>query len=119
MQEEVHAGNGGSGEVLLLAKELAPERAVIAVILFHMVHSFEQHATGATGRVVDGLALARIEQVDHQLDHGARCVELAGLFISSVSKLLNEVFVGLAEDVGLCHLVTQRNAREMLDEVAQ
>ena len=44
MQEEVHAGNGGGGEVLLLGEELAPERAVVTVMLFHMMHGFEQHA---------------------------------------------------------------------------
>ena len=61
----------------------------------------------------------RIEDVDHQPDHGARRVELASLLVRGVGKLFNEVFVGLAEDVGLCHPVAQRHTREMLDKVAQ
>ena len=119
MQEEVHAGNGGGGEVFFLGEELAPERAVVAVVFLHMVHGFEQHTARAAGRVVDGLALARIEDVHHQPDHGARRVELTGLLVGSVGELFNQILVRLAEDVGLCHPVAQRDTRAMLDEVAQ
>ncbi len=61
----------------------------------------------------------RIEDVHHQPHHGARRVELAGLLVGGVGELLDQVFVGLAEDVGLRRLVAQRDAREVLDQVAQ
>ena len=119
MQEQVHAGDGGGGEVLLLAEELAPERAVVAVVLLDVVDGLQQHAAGAAGGVVDGFAFLRVEDVDHQPHHGARRVELARLLVGGVGELLDQVFVGLAEDVGLCRLIAEVDAREMLDEVAQ
>ena len=74
VQEQVHPRDGRGGEVLLLAEELAPERAVIAVVLSDMVNGLEQHAAGAAGRVVDGLAFLRVEDVDHQPhDASAAC----------------------------------------------
>ena len=119
VQEQVHPGDGGGGEVLLLTEELAPERAVVAVLLPHVVDGFEQHAARAARRVVDGLAFVRVEDVDHQPDDGARRVELARLLVGGVGELLDQVLVGLAEDVGLRRLVAQRDAREVLDQVAQ
>ena len=112
VQEQVHAGDGGGGQVLLLAEELAPERAVVAVALAHVVDGLEQHAARAAGRVVDGLALLRVEDVDHQPHHRARRVELAGLLVGGVGELLDQVFVGLAEDVGLGRLVAERRCCE-------
>ena len=69
--------------------------------------------------IVDGLAFLRVEDVDHQPHDGARRVELARLLVRGVGELLDEVFVGLAEDVGLRRLVAEIDAREVLDEVAQ
>ena len=117
VQEQVHAGDGRGGEVLLLAEELAPERAVVAVVLLDVVDGLQQHAAGAAGRVVDGLALLGVEDVDHQPHDGARGVELAGLLVGGVGELLDQVFVGLAEDVGLRGLVAEADAREVLDQV--
>ena len=115
MQEEVHAGDGRGGEILLLAEELAPERAVIAVVLAHVMDGFEQHAARAASRIVDRLALLRVEDVDHQPHDGARRVELAGLLVRDVGELLDQVFVGLAENVGLrplgCRAQCARSAR--------
>src|SRR6267142_4149775 len=99
MEEEGHAGNGGGGEVLLLAEELAPERAIVAVIFFHMVNSFEQHAARAASGIVDGLALARIKDLDHEPHDCTWRVKLASLLVGDVGELLYQVFVGLPEDV--------------------
>ena len=61
----------------------------------------------------------RIEDVDHQPDDGARRVELARLLVRGVGKFFDQIFVGLAEDVGLCRPIAKRDAREVLDQVAQ
>lgn len=51
MQKEVHAGDGGRGEVLFVSEKLTPERPVVAVALFHMMNRFDQHAACATRRI--------------------------------------------------------------------
>ena len=43
--------------------------------------------------------LPGIENVDHQPHDGARGVKLARLFVGGVGELLDQVFIGLAEDV--------------------
>ena len=59
----------------------------------------EQHAARPAGRVVDRLALLRVEDVHHQPHHAARGVELAGLVVGGVGELLDQVLVGVADDV--------------------
>ena len=78
----------GGGEVLLLPEQLAPERAVVAVLLAHVLDDLEQHAAGAAGGVVDGLAFLRVEDVDHQPHDRARRVELARLLVRGSANFL-------------------------------
>ena len=59
VEEQVHAGDGGGGEVDLLAVEA--QRAGVAARLEHRVDRLDQHAARAAGRVVDGLAGLRVE----------------------------------------------------------
>ena len=110
MQKEVHPRDGGGGEVLLLGEEFAPEGAVIAVILADVVNGLQQHAAGAAGGIVDGLAFPGIEDVHHQPHDRARRVKLARLLVREVGELLDQVFVGLAEDVRLRRLVAEGDA---------
>jgi hypothetical protein len=56
--------------------------------LAHVGDGGEQHAARAARRVVDGLALLRIEDVDHQAHDAARGVELARLLVRGVGELL-------------------------------
>ena len=79
VQHQVHAGDGRGGEVLLLAVDLAEEGPRVAARALHVLDRPEQHAAGAAGRVVDALALLRVEDVDHHADDAARRVELARL----------------------------------------
>jgi hypothetical protein len=99
VQEQVHARDGRGGEVLLLAEELAPQALYVAVLFLHVLDGGEQHAASAAGRVVDGLALAGVEHLDHQAHHAARGIELAGLLVGGVGELLDQVFVGIAQQV--------------------
>jgi hypothetical protein len=46
-------------------------------------------------------------------------VELARLLVGKVGELLDEVLVGLPEDVGLDLLVAQRQPVEVLNQVAE
>jgi hypothetical protein len=91
VQQQVHARDRRGGEVLLLPEQPAEEGARVAAASRHMLDAGEQHAAGAAGGVVDGLALLRVEQVDHQPHHAARGVELAGLLVGGVGELLDQV----------------------------
>lgn len=44
---------------------LLPEGAGVALGLFDVMHGLEEHAAGTTGRIVDGLAFFRVQDVDH------------------------------------------------------
>ena len=79
----------------------------------------EQHAAGAAGRVVDGLARLRFQHLGHQMDDGAVGVELGGGVAGVVGEFLDQVFVALAQLV-LGQIGDGEFERaEMLDQVAQ
>ena len=85
-----------------------------------MLDRAEQHAAGATGRVVDALTLLRIEQLDHHPHHTARRIELARLLAPrDVGELADQVLVGVAEDVGSDRRVAQRHTGQAFDEVLE
>ncbi len=56
---------------------------------WHVVDDLDEHAAGAACRVVDRLALLRVEEVHEHLHDRARRVELAGLLVGEVGKLLD------------------------------
>ena len=79
----------------------------------------QQHPACATRRVIDGFAFLRIEDVDHQPHYRARRIELAGLLVRRVGKLLDQVFIGLPENVCPRRLIAEIDAREVFDQVAE
>ncbi len=119
VQQQVHPGDAGRGEDLLLAVELAPERLRAAAGALHVLDDLDQHAAGAARGVVDGLALLRVEDVDQQADDRARGVVLAGLLVRLVGEPLDQVLVRVAEDVRRDRRVGQRPSGEVLDQVLE
>lgn len=119
VQDKVHASNGVGGEILFLSKELAPEPAVVAVMLLDVADGSQQHATRAAGGIVDGFSFLRIEDIHHQPHHRTRSIELACLLVGGIGKLLDQVFVGLPECVVLSRLIAKVDAREVLNEVTE
>jgi hypothetical protein len=107
MEKEVHPGNGGCGQVLFLAIELAQHEILVAAMLFDIVQRLEEHAAGPAGRIIDGFPGLGRKDADHQRDHGARGIELTGLLVGEVGKFLDQVFIGLAENVRLAVLIAQ------------
>jgi len=79
----------------------------------------KEHAAGAAGGIVDGFTRLRFEHLGHEVDDGAVGVKLARLLVREVGELLDQVFVGLAEDVRLGLPVAESNAREVFDEIAE
>ena len=111
VQYEIHASNGRRGQVLLLAEDAPEEGPRVALGPFHVLDGPEQHAAGAAGRVVDALALLRVEQLDHHPHHAARRVELARLLAPrNVGELADQILVGVAQDVGRDRGIAQRHA---------
>ena len=93
---------------------LLPEVAELVravAVLAQEVGRVDQHAAGAAGRVVDRVAGLRLEDADEHVHDFRRREELARLRPGVVGELLDEVFVGPAEDVRLDARVRQVDAR--------
>ena len=59
-----------------------------------------QHSTTATGRIVNSVTRDWVKNADECINHLGRGEEFAGLGAGIVGKLLDQVFVGPAKDVG-------------------
>ena len=85
-----------------------------------VVGALDQHAAGANGRVADAHPLGRRQQLDDEPDHHPRRVELAALLAGVVGELLDQVFVGAPEEIGLGHaVVAERDLGEVLDQTRE
>ncbi len=88
--------------------------------LANVIARLDQHAARAAGRVVDAHAWLRLDDLDKRAHDIGRGVELARLLAGGVGEVLDQIFVGRAEQVGeLEVLVAQRDLLEVLDEVRQ
>ena len=119
VQEQVHARHSRRGQILLLPVQLAKKCTRIAAPLAHMLYGRQQHAAGATGRVVDRLALVRVKDVDNQPHHTARRIEFARFLVRRIGKLLDQVLVRVAHYVRRHPRIAQRQRREVLDQVLE
>ena len=118
VEQHVHLADCPGPEVLLLS--VKGEIARIASLSLDVVGALDQHAAGAGGRVADAHPLGGSEQFNDQFDHHPWRVELAALLASVVGKLLDQVFVGPAEEVGLGHaVVAKRDLGEVLDQARE
>jgi len=61
----------------------------------------QEEATGAAGRVGDGLARLGLHALHHRADHGARREVLAGAALGVLGVLLQQAFVQVALGVGV------------------
>lgn len=65
--------------------------------VFHVLNCGKQHATSTAGWVINGLALTRVEHLDHQPHHAARRVKLASFLVGGISKFLDQILIGITE----------------------
>lgn len=119
VQKQVHAGNGRSGQIFLLPEQLAKERLHIAVMLFHILDGFEQHAACTAGRIVDSFAFLRRKHPNHEAHHRSGRVKFTRFLVGRIGKLLDEILIRLAQHVYLCFLVAHWQFRKMLHQIAQ
>ena len=83
MQQQVHLGQQvGQGFGLPAVNAVILQRAKILGglgLAAQMLIRFDQEAACPAGRIEHGFAQARIGDSHHEFDHGARCVEFAGI----------------------------------------
>ncbi len=114
MEEQVHLGDGGGGQVHLLAVE--PEGAGVAAVGADAVDRLDQHPARAAGRVVDGLIRLGGEHPHDEPYDLAWREELPGLPAALVGEVLEQVLVCLAEHIVIDLLRVQGQAVEGVDQ---
>lgn len=98
VEEEIHLADrpGGAAGLLAVEGEIVGVRTAILEVLARE----DQHTARAAAGIVHPYAGLGVGQADHQADDIARCVELAALLAGGVGELLDEEFVGRAEEIG-------------------
>ena len=121
---EIHARQPPGGVVRLLAidRDVGPGLAAIAVtvgVRTDELHRLHEHARGATAGIVHP-AVVGLEHLDQELNHAARCVELAALLALSTGELRQEVLVDPAEHVlGATRVVADGDVTNLVDKLAE
>ena len=113
VQEEVHPGNRGRDQVDVLPVEF--QAPVLLALLLELERRDKQHPARPAGRIIDRLALLRVEHERHEFDERPVRVELRSRMPGIVRELLDQVLVALPEFV-LRHMgererLVKRNAR--------
>ena len=90
--------------------------------LLDLLAALHQQRAGAAGRIADLVAFLRLHQLGDQLGNFRRRVELAGLLAAGGGKVLDQEFVGVADDVELADAAgaqVQLGLGEIFQQVAQ
>ena len=122
VEQQVELADGQGPQVALLAVQR--QVAEVSAVLPHVLGGVDEHPAGAGGGVADAHPLAGLEQLDDEAHHGARRVELAALLPGVVGEPVDQVLVGVAQDVSpACRvlpqvLVAQVQAAEVVEQAA-
>jgi hypothetical protein len=87
--------------------------------LFHRDLALDQQAARAAGGVVDFHAGLGLEHAGHDGADLGRGIELAGTLAAALGKLADEVFVALADDVGLDVVEPEALGADGLNEIGE
>ena len=87
-------------------------------VVAHVAYGLDEHTTGTAGRVIDGLAGLRVEDVNEQFDDRSGGVELTRLGLAVIGELLEHDLVGVAHEVVGVVAIAQFEFGHVLDEVA-
>ncbi|TQN50774.1 hypothetical protein DLNHIDIE_00629 [Acidithiobacillus thiooxidans ATCC 19377] len=121
VNDHVHVGHGpGLGGEFLAEQFERGDAALLALGVFlHGDLAFHEQAAGAAGGVVDFHAGLRLEHAGHDGADLGRSIELAGALAAAFGELADQVFVALADDVGLDVVETEALGADGLDEVGE
>jgi len=115
VQEHIHLADGPGAAVVLLPGQIQVVR--VAAGLLHVLPGLDEHAAGTGCGIIDGHGFPGLDELHQKPHHLGRGVEFAALFPGAVREILDQVFVGRAEQVReLEILVAQRDFVEVLDE---
>ena len=117
VQKEVQFADGERAEVALLPVQ--HEVAGVASLLGDVLRRVDHHAGGASSRIADAHPLIGLEQLDDQAYDRTRRIELAAFFACVVGEPVDQVFVGVAEDVPRTLLTVLRQVRLAQVEAAE
>ena len=117
VEDHVHDADRPDGAVRVLAVE--GEVVRVLALLLHILVALDQEAAGADGGVVDLLPGARLHELHEQADDFAGRVELAALLAGAVGEVLDQVFVGGAEQVGELEVVVDQHELRLVEVVEQ
>lgn len=118
VQEKIHSCDGRGGQVLLLPIEVPEHHVLIATMLFHIVQRLKEHS-GTAGWIVDGFACLGRQNAHHQRHNRSRGTELPCFLVGQIRKFLDQVFIGLAQDIRLAPLIPQAQGQEVLDQILE
>lgn len=119
VDDHVHVGHGpGLGDVFL-AEELERCRLLALGGLLHGDFAFHQQAAGTAGRVINFHTGLGLQHARHDGADFGRGVELAGALAAALGELADQVFVALADDVGLDVLKPEALGADGLDEIRE
>ena len=122
VEQEVELARGQGSKVAFLAVE--GEVARVAALLAHVLGGVDEHPARSGGGVAYAHPLARLEQLDDEPHHRAGRVELAALLARVVGEPVDQVLVGVAQDVAPAGrvlpqvLVAEVQASEVVEEAA-
>ena len=122
VDDHIHVGHGpGFGDVFL-AEQFEGRVFRLPGGLHFCLHgelALDEEAAGAAGGVVNLHTRIGREDAGHDLADFSGSVELAGALTASFGELADEVFVALADDIGLNVLEPEALGADSLDEVGE
>ena len=121
VDDHVHVRHRPGFRHVFLAVELQRRQRPLSRLglLFHGDFALHQQPARAAAGVVDLHARLRLQHLRHDRSHLPRCVELAGALAAAFGELADQVFVALADDVGLHILQAQPLDADRLDQVRE
>jgi hypothetical protein len=119
VDDHVHVGHGPGVGGVLLAVELERGDGALPAFgrLFHGDLALDERAVGPAGWIVDLHAGLRLKYLGHNGADFRWGVELAGALAAALCELADQVFVALADDVGLDVLEPEAFGADRFDKV--
>lgn len=119
VDDHVHVGHGPGLGGVFLAEQFERGGFCACGCLLHRDLAFHEEAAGTAGGVVDFHARLGLEHARHEGADLWRGVEFPGALAAPLGELADEVFVALADDVGLDVIEPEALGADGLDEVGE
>ena len=117
MKKEIHSSNstGKLVDFLSIYLQITPFLALVLKVR----NTGNKHASTAAGGIINRFSALRLEHFRHQMHHSTVGIEFLGGMSAVISKLLNQVFIALAQLVFRTVSQGQYLGREMLNKISK